>query len=118
MIKLISKCALLSVLALSLSAFSMDDSSTYEQERMDRESRIEQDTKEKMAEVDANADGVIDKKEFAAQINKENPDAPLSDEDLDFFFAQFDTDKNGLITEVEMALMMARLSKNSCVNCD
>ncbi len=127
MIKLISKCVLLSVFALSLSAFSVDgesasDSSTGEQGRMDRESRIEQDTNAKMAEVDANGDGVIDKKEFVVYARRENPDIPadVMDENMDFFFAQFDANGDGVISKVEMALVVARMmgSQDPCLNCE
>lgn len=119
MLKLISKCVFLSVFALSLSAFSMDDA---EKERMDRESRIEQDTNEKMAEVDANGDGVITKEEFAVYARQENPDIPadVMDENLDFLFAQFDANGDGVITKVEMALVVAKMmgSQDTCLNCD
>jgi Ca2+-binding EF-hand superfamily protein len=117
MIKLISKCALLSVFALSLSAFSMDDA---EKERMDRESRIEEGVKEIMDAADTDGDGLITKEEFAAYMKRENPDIPADeiDKHLDLFFAQMDADKDGVITKVEVALMAVRAMEDSCVNCD
>ena len=55
--------------------------------------------------IDSDDDGQISKSEFREEIERQNPDVPLSGEFIDEIFSVFDADGDGYFTKVEYALM-------------
>lgn len=70
--------------------------------------------------TDADGDGVISRDEVLTLIGDQNPDAPPHAFGLlaDAYFAKFDMDADGEVSEVEYELTQRREGGQNCANCE
>lgn len=106
---ILATCAMLFVLSGTASA----------QPGKSQADRIAAGVDEVFAKDDTNGDGRISRAEFAAALRRENPDVPQEaiDQSLPSLFDPVDTNKDGYITKVELAIYNARYLTGDCEGC-